>query len=199
LILWPLLIALPLGGLSLVGGRPAVAARSGVAAVAPLVARGRDDRLGRGLGAGGRPLDKPLMEDSADRWLFALGTPGAPAALAGFGRRDGSAASWWDWHLLMAAAFGSVAFTALRERRGGDPFAALYLDETFGRIDRRRGQNKLRERFGRRSRRSWRQACARSPRFSGGSNRAVATGRQGDDRTGDGLRYQRAWIGCAPL
>jgi len=193
LILWPLLIALPLGGLSLVGGRPAVAARSGVAAVAPLVARARDDRVRRGLGAGGRPLDKPLMEDSTDRWLLALGTPGAAAALAGFGRRDGGAASWWDWHLLMAAAFGTVAFTALRERRGGDPFAALYLDETLGRID------KLRERFGRLSRRSWRQACARSPRFSGGSNRAVATGRQGDDRTGDGLRSQRAWIGSAPL
>ena len=94
------------------------------------------------------------MEDSTDRWLLALGTPGAAAALAGFGRRDGGAASWWDWHLLMAAAFGTVAFTALRERRGGDPFAALYLDETLGRID------KLRERFGRLSRRSWRRLRA---------------------------------------
>jgi adenylate cyclase len=69
-------------------------------------------------------------------------------------------ATWWEWHLLMAAAFGTVAFTALRERRGRDPFAALYLDETLGRIDRRYaaavkaaaaeqlGQDELRERFG---------------------------------------------------
>jgi class 3 adenylate cyclase len=46
-------------------------------------------------------------------------------------------ASWWEWHLLMAAAFGLVAYTALRERVRGEPFAALYLDETVGRIDRR--------------------------------------------------------------
>jgi adenylate cyclase len=46
-------------------------------------------------------------------------------------------ASWWEWHLLMAAAFGVVAFTALRERHRGEAFASLYLDETLGRIDRR--------------------------------------------------------------
>jgi adenylate cyclase len=45
-------------------------------------------------------------------------------------------ASWWEWHLLMAAAFGIVAFTALRERVRGELFAGLYLDETLGRIDR---------------------------------------------------------------
>jgi adenylate cyclase len=45
-------------------------------------------------------------------------------------------ASWWEWHVLMAAAFGIVAFTALRERRRGEVFAGLYLDDTLGRIDR---------------------------------------------------------------
>jgi adenylate cyclase len=45
-------------------------------------------------------------------------------------------ASWWEWHVLMAAAFGTVAFTALRERRRGEIFAGLYLDDTLGRIDR---------------------------------------------------------------
>ena len=45
-------------------------------------------------------------------------------------------ASWWEWHVLMAAAFGIVAFTALRERRRGEIFAGLYLDDTLGRIDR---------------------------------------------------------------
>jgi adenylate cyclase len=45
-------------------------------------------------------------------------------------------ASWWEWHLLMAAAFGIVALTALRERGRGELFAGLYLDETLGRIDR---------------------------------------------------------------
>ncbi|HEV2902085.1 MAG TPA: adenylate/guanylate cyclase domain-containing protein [Gaiellaceae bacterium] len=46
-------------------------------------------------------------------------------------------ASWWEWHLLMAAAFGIVAFTALRERHRGEAFASLYLDETLGRMDSR--------------------------------------------------------------
>lgn len=138
------------------------------------------------------PLDKPLTEDSADKWLLALGAPavglyafaawryfrsytrrpslvlagvtaawillGEAAVAVAFSRNWH--ASWWEWHLLMAAAFGTVAFTALRERRGGDPFAALYLDETLGRIDRRYasavkaaaaeqlGQEELRRRFG---------------------------------------------------
>jgi class 3 adenylate cyclase len=46
-------------------------------------------------------------------------------------------ASWWEWHVLMATAFGIVAYTALRERGRGEVFAALYLDDTLGRIDRR--------------------------------------------------------------
>ena len=46
-------------------------------------------------------------------------------------------ATWWEWHVLMAAAFGIVAFTALRERSRGEVFAGLYLDDTLGRIDRR--------------------------------------------------------------
>ncbi len=46
-------------------------------------------------------------------------------------------ASWWEWHLLMAAAFGIVALTALRERHRGEAFASLYLDDTLGRIDER--------------------------------------------------------------
>ncbi|HEX7255917.1 MAG TPA: adenylate/guanylate cyclase domain-containing protein [Gaiellaceae bacterium] len=46
-------------------------------------------------------------------------------------------ASWWEWHLLMAAAFAIVAFTALRERHRGELFASLYLDDTLGRIDER--------------------------------------------------------------
>jgi adenylate cyclase len=69
-------------------------------------------------------------------------------------------ASWWEWHILMAAAFGIVAFTALRERQRGELFAGLYLDETLGRIDRRYAsavkaaaseqldQGELRRRFG---------------------------------------------------
>ena len=46
-------------------------------------------------------------------------------------------ASWWEWHLLMAAAFGIVAATALRERHRGEVFASIYLDDTLGRIDQR--------------------------------------------------------------
>ena len=107
------------------------------------------------------PLDQPLTEDSADRWLLALGAPAvALYALAAwrywrlFRRRRSQVlagviaawillgeaaitvafsrnwhASWWEWHLLMAAAFGIVAFTALRERGRGEVFAGLYLFE----------------------------------------------------------------------
>jgi adenylate cyclase len=114
------------------------------------------------------PLDQPLTEDSADRWLLGLGAPAvALYALAAwrywrlYQRRPSQVlagvvvawillgeasiavafsrnwhASWWEWHLLMAAAFGIVAFTALRERVRGELFAGLYLDETLGRIDR---------------------------------------------------------------
>ncbi|MGH3082750.1 MAG: adenylate/guanylate cyclase domain-containing protein [Gaiellaceae bacterium] len=69
-------------------------------------------------------------------------------------------ASWWEWHVLMAAAFAVVAFTALRERERGEVFAGLYLDDTLGRINRRQtlavkaaaaeqlGQEELRHRFG---------------------------------------------------
>src|SRR4029450_13933117 len=46
-------------------------------------------------------------------------------------------ATWWEWHVLMAAGFGPVAYAALRERARGEAFAGLYLDETLGRIDRR--------------------------------------------------------------
>jgi class 3 adenylate cyclase len=46
-------------------------------------------------------------------------------------------ASWWEWHVLMALAFGIVATTALRERHRGEAFASLYLDDTLGRIDQR--------------------------------------------------------------
>jgi class 3 adenylate cyclase len=69
-------------------------------------------------------------------------------------------ASWWEWHLLMAAAFGLVAYTVLRERARGELFSGLYLDETLGRIDKgytsavkaaaseQLGRDELQRRFG---------------------------------------------------
>jgi adenylate cyclase len=52
-------------------------------------------------------------------------------------------ASWWEWHLLMAAAFGLVAVTArdeYRKRRSlGGVFSDLYLQETIDRVDQRYG------------------------------------------------------------
>ena len=38
-------------------------------------------------------------------------------------------ATWWEWHLLMLAAFALVAWSARREWRD-ERFSALYLDET---------------------------------------------------------------------
>ena len=49
--------------------------------------------------------------------------------------------SWWEWHALMAVAFALVAAAAWEEyRRGGSPFAGLYLRDTIARLDRRYGQ-----------------------------------------------------------
>ncbi|MBV9452751.1 MAG: hypothetical protein JOZ19_01315 [Rubrobacter sp.] len=41
-------------------------------------------------------------------------------------------ATWWEWHLLMLAAFGIVAYTAHRQWRE-ERFSDLYLEETRGR------------------------------------------------------------------
>jgi len=38
-------------------------------------------------------------------------------------------ASWWEWHLLMLAAFGAIAYSARREE-SEERFRDLYLDET---------------------------------------------------------------------
>jgi adenylate cyclase len=40
-------------------------------------------------------------------------------------------ATWWEWHLLMLAAFGTVAYTARRQWRE-ERFSDLYLEETRG-------------------------------------------------------------------
>jgi adenylate cyclase len=48
--------------------------------------------------------------------------------------------SWWEWHLLLLAAFATIAFTARREyrRRGSlsGTFGGLYLEATLARVDR---------------------------------------------------------------
>jgi adenylate cyclase len=51
-------------------------------------------------------------------------------------------ASWWEWHVLMAVAFGLVALAARTEyaRQASVPstFTSLYLEHTLGRVDRER-------------------------------------------------------------
>jgi adenylate cyclase len=51
-------------------------------------------------------------------------------------------ASWWEWHVLMAIAFGLVALAARSEyaRQASVPstFTSLYLEHTLGRVDRDR-------------------------------------------------------------
>jgi class 3 adenylate cyclase len=51
-------------------------------------------------------------------------------------------ASWWEWHVLMAIAFGLVALAARSEyaRQASVPstFTSLYLEHTLGRVDRER-------------------------------------------------------------
>ena len=52
--------------------------------------------------------------------------------------------SWWEWHLLMAVAFGIVAIEARAEyRRHGSPsaiFGDVYLEQTLQWVDRRTAQ-----------------------------------------------------------
>jgi adenylate cyclase len=62
----------------------------------------------------------------------------AEAMIAGaFGRNWH--ASWWEWHVLMAIAFGLVAYAARTEyaRQASVPstFTSLYLEHTLGRVD----------------------------------------------------------------
>jgi hypothetical protein len=53
-------------------------------------------------------------------------------------------ATWWEWHLLMAIAFGSVLLAARseyrRERSVSAAFGGLYLERTLERIDRRQSE-----------------------------------------------------------
>jgi adenylate cyclase len=49
-------------------------------------------------------------------------------------------ASWWEWHVLLLAAFTAIALGARREYRRGRSlsaaFGGLYLDATLARVDR---------------------------------------------------------------
>jgi adenylate cyclase len=51
-------------------------------------------------------------------------------------------ATWWEWHVLMAIAYGLVAVAVRREyaRQASVPstFTSLYLEHTLGRVDRER-------------------------------------------------------------
>jgi adenylate cyclase len=49
--------------------------------------------------------------------------------------------SWWEWHVLMAVAFGTILFTARneyrRERSFTEAFGGLYTEGTLERLERR--------------------------------------------------------------
>ncbi|MGH3103478.1 MAG: adenylate/guanylate cyclase domain-containing protein [Gaiellaceae bacterium] len=64
----------------------------------------------------------------------------AEAMIAGALARNWHA-SWWEWHVLMAIAFGLVAWSARAEyRRQASPlgvFSGVYLEETVERVDQR--------------------------------------------------------------
>lgn len=120
------------------------------------------------------PLDGPPAEDAGLLRAVALLTVAGYAYAAwrfvGISRRRGSAfalviaaafvllaeamvavafsrswhLSWWEWHLLMTAAFGLIAYGARREyRRTGSlvaTFEPAYLAATLDRIDRWHGR-----------------------------------------------------------
>jgi adenylate cyclase len=83
-----------------------------------------------------RPAPMPLA-------VFAAFTLLAEAMVAiAFGRNWH--ASWWEWHVLMAAAFGLVALVARQEyrrrRSAAAVFKDLYLEHTGELVDRRYAQ-----------------------------------------------------------
>jgi adenylate cyclase len=53
-------------------------------------------------------------------------------------------ATWWEWHVLMAIAFGSILLAARseyrRERSVTATFGGLYLERTLERVDRRHSE-----------------------------------------------------------
>jgi len=81
-----------------------------------------------------------LYRGSGDRILIAIAAAFAllaEAMIAVAAARNWHL-SWWEWHVLMAVAFGLVAFAAREEhKRGGSPFAGLYLRDTIARLDKR--------------------------------------------------------------
>lgn len=53
-------------------------------------------------------------------------------------------ATWWEWHVLMAIAFGSILLAARseyrRQRSVTATFGSLYLEQTLERVDRRHSE-----------------------------------------------------------
>jgi class 3 adenylate cyclase len=84
-----------------------------------------------------------LYRRSGDRILIAIAAAFAllAEAMIAIAAARNWHLSWWEWHALMAVAFGLVAFAAREEhRRGGSPFAGLYLRDTIARLDKRYAQ-----------------------------------------------------------
>jgi adenylate cyclase len=81
-----------------------------------------------------------LYKRSGDRILIAIAAAFAllAEAMVAIAAARNWHLSWWEWHVLMAVAFGLVAFAAWQEhKRGGSPFAGLYLRDTIARLDKR--------------------------------------------------------------
>lgn len=81
-----------------------------------------------------------LYRRSGDRILIAIAAAFAllAEAMVAIAVARNWHLSWWEWHALMAIAFGLVAFAAREEhKRGGSPFAGLYLRDTIARLDKR--------------------------------------------------------------
>jgi adenylate cyclase len=121
-----------------------VAARIGLllaAGFAAVSALGPDSRVVRVLARHHRPVRRALPPATP---AASPGRPGRVRLLAeamiavAFSRTWH--AMWWEWHVLMAVAFGAILVAARVEyRREGSltaVFAAIYLDSTLRRIDR---------------------------------------------------------------
>ena len=81
-----------------------------------------------------------LYRRSGDRILIAIAAAFAllAEAMIAIAAARNWHLSWWEWHVLMAVAFGLVAFAAREEhKRGGSPFSGLYLRDTIARLDER--------------------------------------------------------------
>ena len=105
--------------------------------------------------------------------------------------------SWWEWHVLMACAFGLVAYAARAGYRRGSSvtaaFGGVYLDGTLERLDARTGDGAAA------ARRRAASATSRSRRCSSELQRAGSARTRSPCSSGRPARSDASTVSSAPI